>query len=382
MGVIATIEEAVEEIRQGRMVILVDDEDRENEGDLTMAAGKITPESVNFMAKYGRGLICVSMTPEKIESLNLPMMVSNNRSPFGTAFTVSIEASKGVTTGISAGDRAATILTAVDKDARPRDLISPGHIFPLKARRGGVLVRAGQTEGSVDLARLAGLSPAGVICEVMNDDGTMARLPDLIDIAEQHGLRICTIKDLIHYRLKHERLVRRGAETILPTAAGGEFKLIAYESDVSDCHHLALIKGEIAARDDVLVRVHSECLVGDVFGSLRCECRHQLTQAMRMMQQAGQGVILYVQHAEKWHALVETIRSNSSDVARNPTADACSRSGNGRHLRDYGIVAQILSDLGVTKMRLITNSGRRLVGLEGYGFKIVEQVPIDPAGSA
>jgi 3,4-dihydroxy 2-butanone 4-phosphate synthase/GTP cyclohydrolase II len=332
MGALVEIPEAIEEIRQGRMVILVDDEDRENEGDLTMAAEKVTPEAINFMTRYGRGLLCLSMTPEKIEALDLPMMVANNKSPFCTAFTVSIEARRGVTTGISAYDRAVTILTAIHRDASPDDLISPGHVFPLRARGGGVLVRAGQTEGSVDLARLAGLTPAGVICEVMKDDGTMARLPDLTEMAERHGLKICTIKDLIRYRMRNERLVRRGAETVLPTELSGEFRLIVYENDVDKLNHVALVKGEIDSNEPILVRVHSECLTGDVFGSQRCDCGPQLEKAMNMVACEG---------------------------------------------RDYGIGAQILADLGVRKMRLMTNNPTKIVGLEGYGLEVVEQVPIE-----
>ncbi len=286
MGVLVGIEEAVEEIRQGRMVILVDDEDRENEGDLTMAAEKVTPEAINFMTKHGRGLLCLSMTPEKIDVLGLPMMVSDNRSRYGTAFTVSIEAAEGVTTGISVHDRAITILAAVNREASSTDLISPGHIFPLRSRNGGVLVRAGQTEGSVDLARLAGLTPAGVICQVMNDDGAMARLPDLIVMAKDHGLKICAIKDLIRYRMRTESHVRRGAETILPTHFGDDFRLIVYENDMDNLHHVALVKGKVDPDEPILVRVHSACLTGDVFHSGRCNCGARLEGAMRMVGKA------------------------------------------------------------------------------------------------
>jgi len=377
MGVLVGIEEAIEEIRSGRMVILVDDEDRENEGDLTMAAEKITPEAINFMTKYGRGLLCLSMTPEKIASLELPMMVANNKSRYGTAFTISIEAVRGVTTGISAHDRAVTILSAVDNDATPDDLISPGHVFPLRARGGGVLVRAGQTEGSVDLARLAGLIPAGVICEVMNEDGSMARLPDLTVMAEHHGLKICTIKDLIKYRMLKERLVRRGAETTLPTEHGGDFRLIVYENFVDNLHHVALIKGEIKSEEAILVRVHSECLTGDVFGSRRCDCGPQLEKAMAMVEEAGQGVILYMQQEGRGIGLLNKIKAYALQDQGCDTVEANIRLGFKPDLRDYGIGAQMLADLGVRKMRLMTNNPTKIVGLEGYGLEVVEQVPIE-----
>jgi 3,4-dihydroxy 2-butanone 4-phosphate synthase/GTP cyclohydrolase II len=376
MGVLVDTPEAIEEIRQGRMVILVDDEDRENEGDLTMAAEKITPEAVNFMTRYGRGLLCLSMTPDKIEALDLPMMVANNKSPYGTAFTVSIEARRGVTTGISAYDRAITILTAIDPNATPDDIISPGHVFPLRARGGGVLVRAGQTEGSVDLARLAGLTPAGVICEVMKDDGTMARLPDLMVLAEEHNIKICTIKDLIQYRMKTERLVRRGAETTLPTEYGGSFRLIVYENDVDKLNHVALIKGEIDSDEPILVRVHSECLTGDVFGSQRCDCGPQLEKAMRMVECEGRGVILYMQQEGRGIGLLNKIKAYALQDQGCDTVEANIRLGFKPDLRDYGIGAQILADLGVRKMRLMTNNPTKIVGLEGYGLEVVEQVPI------
>lgn len=376
MSALVGIEEAIEEIKQGRMVILVDDEDRENEGDLTMAAEKVTPAAINFMTKYGRGLLCLSMTRSKIESLDLPMMVANNKSPYGTAFTVSIEAARGVTTGISAYDRCTTILTAVDRDATPQDLISPGHVFPLMARNGGVLVRAGQTEGSVDLARLAGFEPAGVICEVMNEDGSMARLPDLMVMAERHGIKICTIKDLIQYRMKTERLVRRGAETVLPTEYGGEFRLIVYENDVDNHNHVALVKGEINPDEAVLVRVHSECLTGDVFGSKRCDCGNQLEKAMRMVQEAGKGVILYMQQEGRGIGLLNKIKAYALQDQGCDTVEANLRLGFKPDLRDYGIGAQMLADLGVRKMRLMTNNPTKIVGLEGYGLEVVEQVPI------
>ena len=376
MGVMATIEEAIEELRRGRMVILVDDEDRENEGDLTMASEKVTPEAVNFMTKFGRGLLCMSMTPDKIDALELPLMASKNKSPFQTAFTVSIEAARGVTTGISAQDRAVTILTAIEDDATPDDLVSPGHVFPLRARSGGVLVRAGQTEGSVDLARLAGLKPSGVICEVMKEDGTMARMPDLIEMAEEHGLKICTIRDLIHYRMRTERLVRRGAETLLPTSIAGEFKLIAYDNDADHLQHLALVKGEIDPEEPVLVRVHSQCLTGDVFGSMRCDCGIQLEMAMRMIDEAGSGVVLYMDQEGRGIGLMNKLKCYALQDQGLDTVEANERLGFKPDLRDYGIGAQMLADLGVRKMRLMTNNPKKIVGLNGYGLEIIEQVPI------
>lgn len=376
MGVLVGVEEAIDEIKQGRMVILIDDEDRENEGDLTMAAEKVTPEAVNFMTKYGRGLLCLSMTPDMIDKLELPMMVSKNESRYGTAFTVSIEAAKGVTTGISAYDRAITVLTAIDPDVTPKDIISPGHVFPLRARRGGVLVRAGQTEGSVDLSRLSGMTPAGVICEVMNDDGTMARLPDLMKIAEAHNLKICTVKDIIKYRMRTERLVRRGAETILPTDFGGDFRLIVYENDVDGLNHVALVKGEIDPDKATLVRVHSECLTGDVFGSRRCDCGPQLDKAMHMVEEEGEGVILYMQQEGRGIGLLNKIKAYALQDQGCDTVEANLRLGFKPDLRDYGIGAQMLADLGVRKMRLMTNNPTKIVGLEGYGLEVVEQVPI------
>jgi 3,4-dihydroxy 2-butanone 4-phosphate synthase/GTP cyclohydrolase II len=376
MPLIST-EDAIKEIRAGRMVILVDDKDRENEGDLTMAAEAVTPEAINFMAKYGRGLICLSMTGEKIDSLNLPLMVDNNTSRFQTGFTVSIEARCGVTTGISAADRATTILTAVTDNAKPRDLVRPGHVFPLRGREGGVMVRAGQTEGSIDLARLAGLKPAGVICEIMDEDGTMARMPALEKFSKEHDIKICTIADLIEYRMRTESFVRRAAETVVPTFIAGDFKAIVYENDVDELLHIAMVKGEIDSNNPVLVRVHSECLTGDIFGSLRCDCGEQLHKAMKMIEKEGSGVLLYIRQEGRGIGLVNKLKAYALQDNGLDTVEANEELGFKPDLRNYGIGAQILVDLGVKKMRLLTNNPKKVVGLDGYGLSIVEQIKIE-----
>lgn len=372
-----TIAEAIEDISKGKMVILVDDEDRENEGDLCMSAEKVTPAAINFMAKYGRGLICLSLTAEKICELQLPMMTDDNTSSFGTAFTVSIEAKKGVTTGISAADRATTILTAINPAAKPEDLAKPGHVFPLRARPGGVLQRAGQTEGSVDLSRLSGLYPAGVICEIMSEDGTMARVPELLEFSKKHNIKVVTIKDLIKYRMRTELFVHRITTTKLPTEFGGDFTAIAYANDVDKNVHIALVKGEIKHEDDVLVRVHSECLTGDVFGSRRCDCGEQLHKAMRIINENGQGVILYMRQEGRGIGLVNKLRAYELQDKGLDTVEANIKLGFKPDLRDYGIGAQMLVDLGVRKMRLMTNNPKKIVGLEGYGLKMVDRVPME-----
>jgi len=367
---------ALEEIRAGRMIVVVDDEDRENEGDLTMAAEKITPEAINFMARYGRGLICLAMTEERLDYLRLPPMSAENTSNFGTAFTESIDARDGVTTGISAYDRAQTIHVAIDPRTRPNDLARPGHTFPLRARKGGVLVRAGQTEAAVDLARLGGLVPAGVICEIMNDDGTMARVPELADFCREHSLKMLTVAELIRYRMAHERYVRRLAETVVPTAFG-DFRMIVYESEINGETHIALVRGDVEHHGDepVLVRMHAHCLMGDVFGATWCGCRDAIEGSMQRIADAGRGALIYLHQTSKGYSiekLGEQLTLQFHHEQRLPTLPESQR----RTQREIGIGAQILSDLNLKRIRLLTNHPRKVAGLEGFGIEIVEQVPV------
>jgi 3,4-dihydroxy 2-butanone 4-phosphate synthase / GTP cyclohydrolase II len=374
----ATIEEAIEEIRQGKLVVVVDAADRENEGDLTIAAQFATPEAVNFMTKEGRGLICLCLTEDRCDELGLHQMTERNETPFGTAFTVSVEAREGVTTGISAPDRSRTIQVAVDPRSKAEDLVQPGHVFPLRARDGGVLMRAGQTEAAVDLARLAGLIPAGVVCEIMNEDGTMARVPDLIPYCERHGLKLVTVADLIEYRRRHEQLVERMTTVQMPTAFG-EFTAVAFRETLTGKHHVALVKGDVDGADNVLVRVHSECLTGDVFHSLRCDCGEQLEQALSQIAAEERGVLLYMAQEGRGIGLLNKLRAYELQENGFDTVEANLELGFQPDMRDYGIGNQILADLGLTTIRILTNNPKKITGIEGFGLQVVEQVPIETA---
>ena len=375
-GPFATIEEALDAIRDGRMIIVVDDEDRENEGDLTMAAGKVTPEAINFMAKHGRGLICLAMMPERLNYLEIPLEVSNNAARRDTAFCVSIDAYDGTSTGISAADRARTVKVAIAPETKPRDLARPGHVFPLRARPGGVMVRSGHTEAAVDLARIAGLESAGVICEIMNEDGTMSRVPELTRFARKHGLPMITIADLIKYRMRTERLVKRVATAELPTEHGA-FRIVAYENQLDNETHVALVRGDIGDGHDLLVRVHSKCLTGDVFHSARCDCGPQLETAMGRIAEEGRGVLLYLNQEGRGIGLANKIRAYELQDGGLDTVEANERLGFKADQRDYGIGAQILHDLGVRTMRLLTNNPRKFVGLQGYGLEVSDTVPLE-----
>jgi 3,4-dihydroxy 2-butanone 4-phosphate synthase / GTP cyclohydrolase II len=372
----ATIEEAIEDIRQGKFVVVVDAADRENEGDLTIAAQFATPEAVNFMTKEARGLICLCLTEDRCDELLLRQMTDRNETPYGTAFTISVEAREGVTTGISAPDRSRTIQVAIDPEAKPDDLVQPGHVFPLRARDGGVLARAGQTEAAVDLARLAGLIPAGVVCEVMAEDGTMARVPDLIPYCERHGLKLVTVADLIEYRRRHEQLVERVTTVRLPTAYG-EFSAVAFREKLTGKHHVALVKGDVDGAEDVLVRVHSECLTGDVFHSLRCDCGEQLEQALTRIAAEEHGVLLYMAQEGRGIGLLNKLRSYELQENGLDTVEANLELGFAPDMRDYGIGNQILADLGLSTIRILTNNPKKITGIEGYGLEVVEQVPIE-----
>jgi 3,4-dihydroxy 2-butanone 4-phosphate synthase/GTP cyclohydrolase II len=374
----ATIEEAIEDIRQGKFVVVVDAADRENEGDLTIAAQFATPEAVNFMTKEGRGLICLCLTEERCDELGLRQMTERNETPYGTAFTVSVEAREGVTTGISAPDRSRTIQVAIDPKAAAEDLVQPGHVFPLRAREGGVLMRAGQTEAAVDLARLAGLIPAGVVCEIMNEDGTMARVPDLIPYCERHGLKLVTVADLIEYRRRHERLVERMTTVQMPTAYG-DFTAVAFRETLTGKHHIALVKGDVDGAEDVLVRVHSECLTGDVFHSLRCDCGEQLEQALAQISTEERGVLLYMAQEGRGIGLLNKLRAYELQENGLDTVEANLELGFQPDMRDYGIGNQILADLGLTTIRILTNNPKKITGIEGFGLQVVEQVPIETA---